>query len=72
MSCLILKQISKYFLFTLQENDPPVSEVSSFIVLKEGKMGSNYDIDVRLEKEAHINCESWLNQCNRAVLIVIT
>lgn len=34
-------------------------------------MGSNYDTDVGVEKGVHINCELWLNECNRAVLIVV-
>lgn len=34
-------------------------------------MGSNYDIDVGVEKEVYINCELWLYECNRVVLIVV-
>lgn len=64
MNCLSLKQISKYFLsFALGEDDNHyASEVSSFIVLRERKMGSHCDIDVGLVKEGHINCGFWLNE----------
>lgn len=72
MNCRILKQISKYLSIALGECDNHyASEMSSFIVLREGKMRNNYDIDLGVEKKAHVNCELWPNKGNRAVLIVL-
>lgn len=62
---LILKQI--FLLCALEDGGHYASEVSSFIVHRGGKMGSCYDVDVGVEKEAHTNRELWLNECNGAV-----
>lgn len=59
MNCRILKQISKYLSIALGEYDNHyASEMSSFIVLREGKMRNNYDIDLGVEKKHMliVNC----------------
>lgn len=62
-----------YFLsFTLEEDGSHyASEVSSSIVHRGGKMGSCYDVNVGVEKEAHTSGELWLNEYSGALLMVV-